>query len=700
MKLTAKNVVACLQAFPQGLSAKELLKALGQSQAKKNQLRGILRGLSGGRLIVKEKDRYQLTGKPLKEKKRPRQREGDLKGQAAQLDQRGVLFWQGDTPMLWPLGKLEPFAVSKKQAGLSDLIPGDEVRFEPKVRGGAYNLKPLSRKLEAVQAKLFCQREQMWGQPLCSGLPALALSGLPFDPHLEGRFALISALDLPQKAKVLRVLPHNPSYEELYQDIFTDFGLTLPFPAEALKEAASYPERAPLEEGRKDLRHLDLVTIDGEDAKDYDDAIFVSPEGENYRLFVAIADVAHFVRPGTPLDQEAQRRSTSVYLPGYVIPMLPEALSNGLCSLQAGKDRLSLTCEMLIDPQGSALEFQVYEAVIQVRQRLTYDQLDHFFQGKETQGLAPSLPEMLTQAGQLAQILQKKRAQRGAIQFSLPDSRFFFTPEGQIQTVVKTRQTVSQKLIEQFMLEANESVGKLVDQEGLSILWRNHPDPLPEKMRALREMLHNEGVRLAHLKSGKDYNEVLKRVLGSHKQEYIEYHLLRSLSLALYESQRLHHFGLAASHYLHFTSPIRRYPDLVVHRAFKAWLKGQKPWKTPYWLGQQASDRERNAQKAERDANRLQKMILMADRIGEVFTGKLSGLHQAGIWIELSDPFVEGFIPYAAIPDDHYHFEERQFKAYGRSTKRVLAVGQAVQVLLNGLDPRNRSLNFLWLTWK
>ena len=700
MKLTATNVIACLKQYPQGLSSKEILKAMGLKKAKKTQLRGILKGLGAGRLIIKDKARYKLSGKPIKEKRGQRKERPEKNRPLPSLMiNRGIFYWQDQLPHLWPYGTPEPFILSQKALS-PDLIPGDEVTYEPKVKGGGHALKITGRKVEMLKAKIVIREEKLQAAPLIQGFDhPIALSNLSFDAHLEDKECLINTRDLPQKAKVLGVLPDNPSFEEQYISILAEFNLKPPFPPKVLKFAESFPEQVEMIEGREDLRSIPLVTIDGADAKDYDDAIYAEATKEGYILTVAIADVAHYVQPGSPIDQEAERRSTSVYLPGWVMPMLPESLSNGLCSLKEGVNRLALVCRITLDQMGNAIDSQVFEAVIKVRQRLTYDQVDEFFETGEQKQIQEGLLKQLTLYRKIASILQNMRSKRGAISFSLPDNRFIYDQQGQITNVVKSYQSKAQKLIEEFMLEANEAIGHLVDKNELSILWRNHPNPLPEKIKALKDMLHNEGIRVSQLQSGKDYNQVLAKAKDAKNRDYIEYQLLRSMSLALYESERLHHFGLGASHYLHFTSPIRRYPDLVVHRAVKSWLGQQKKWKVPYWLGAHTSERERNAQKAERKAIALQKMILMAEFVGQVFTAKISGLHNAGIWVELHEPYVEGFIPYSGLLDDHYRYDENQIKAHARKSGRVLQFGTPLTVILTGLDQRNRSLNFTWLNW-
>jgi len=696
MKLNASNLVRLLEQQPQGLSAKEILKALGLGQAKANQLRGVLKGLTGAKTLQRENNRYRLSGKTLPQKRADRK--GQRQPHYPTGQNRGLVFWVEGEPQFWALGAATPQTLPQVDF-IDELIPGDELTFEVSEQGKRFNFKLIGRRMNVVKAELTAREGQVYADPLPKGMPlGIQVRNLPYSADLQGREALIDCRDLPHETQVVGVLPKEVSLTELYRPVLAEYEIWEPFNPKALAQAEAYGEvEKPTD--REDLTQIPLVTIDGDDAKDFDDAVWAETQGEGWRVIVAIADVAHYVPPGSPLDKEASARSTSTYLPGYCVPMLPEHLSNGLCSLQASKPRLSLAVEMLLDAQGECLKSRVFEAVIQVKQRLTYSGVDELLvQGSHTE-IIPELWPLLKLYQKIALVLQAKRHQRGAIDFSLPDVEFSFNGQNQVIGVHKCFQTPAQKLIEQMMLEANEAVGRIVDEQGLSILWRNHAQPLPEKIKALKDLLHNEGIRVNRLQSGKDFNQILADASQSGKREAIEYHLLRSLSLALYEAKRVHHFGLAASHYLHFTSPIRRYPDLVVHRAIKAWLKGLPTWKTPVYLGQHTSERERAAQQAERAASKLQRMILMSSRLGEVFPAKISGIHRAGVFVEVAEPYVEGFIPFAWITDDHYQVEVDAHKAIGRRTNRMIKPGSKLMVMLNAFDKKNRSLDFSWLCW-
>jgi len=454
--------------------------------------------------------------------------------------------------------------------------------------------------------------------------------------------------------------------------------------------------------GRRDLRHLPLVTIDGEDARDFDDAVHVSRTAGGYRLVVAIADVAHYVRPGGPLDREALRRATSVYFPGTVLPMLPERLSNGICSLNPDVDRLCTVCDLALDKSGKPLQADIYEAVMRSHARLTYTRVAEALQGDADPQLRPLL-EDLKAAHELSKKLTRQRQLRGSIDFDLPEAKIVLDEQGQVAEIARRPRNDAHRLVEEFMLAANEAVARFFEVRGLPTVYRIHDQPDQEKLDAFAALARSHGFDLP---AGEELtprvlNDFLQAVEGKPAQKALNSLLLRAMMQAQYSPENIGHYGLAAPTYLHFTSPIRRYPDLMVHRLLKEhWARGGGPLREAereeqeaYLAGvsAQCSDRERAAMKAERDVDSFYSALYMQDKVGEKFKAVVSGVAEFGLFCELEDVFVEGLVPAESLGSGVELDKEMQRLVVGASG-RSYSIGDQLVVEVISADPARRRI--------
>ena len=479
------------------------------------------------------------------------------------------------------------------------------------------------------------------------------------------------------------------------------------FGEEVKEEARKVPKRVRKRDAsrRKDLRDLRTFTIDGEEAKDFDDAVSIERlEGGGYRLYVSIADVSHYVKDGSALDREAYERGTSVYFPGMVIPMLPEALSNGICSLNPGVDRLAFTVEMDFTPRGKLKRADFYESLIRSKERLTYTQVKRILVDKD-----PDLMERYREIVKdlkamegLCRTLRKKRMEKGSIDFDLPEADVVLDLTGRVEDIVREERNIAHFVIEEFMLAANKAVAAFMAEAGRPFLYRVHEPPEEEELVHFGEILRGLGCpyTIKGIPSPKTLQRILAYVEGRPEERMVNHLLLRSMKQARYSEENLGHYALAFPVYTHFTSPIRRYPDLVVHRLLKAHLKGasRKVWKE--WekrlpeIAIHTSKRERVAMEAEREVVDLKKVEFMKERLGEEFSGIVSGITSFGIFVELDEYPVEGMIHLSTIPDDYYIFDERRHILRGERTKRVFRIGDPVRVIVERVDLLRRRIDF------
>jgi ribonuclease R len=475
------------------------------------------------------------------------------------------------------------------------------------------------------------------------------------------------------------------------------------WPDAVMQEAALFTPEVPTDvaRGRTDLRQTPLVTIDGEDARDFDDAVYCEPHGKGWRLIVAIADVSHYVKPNTALDREAYARGNSVYFPQHVIPMLPEALSNGLCSINPHVDRLCMVCDMQVAEGGKISKYQFYDAVMRSHARLTYTQVaamlvdrDEMLR-REHGNVVPHLESLYD----LFKTLHTARMHRGAVDFELPETRIVFDEQRKIKQILPLQRNDAHRLIEECMLAANVCAAEILKKHKVPAPYRIHQGPTHEKLTQLREFLVEIGLSLGGGDSpeAQHYSKLIKSVEKRPDSRLIQTVLLRSLSQAVYSPDNIGHFALGYPHYAHFTSPIRRYPDLLVHRAIKNILL-QRPAEISPELakqhGEHCSLTERRADEATREVTRWLKAEFMMDRIGEEFDGYISGVTGFGIFVELVEVYVDGLVHVTALGNDYYHFDSAKHRLMGERTRKIYRLGDKVRIRVVRVDLDETKIDF------
>ena len=490
--------------------------------------------------------------------------------------------------------------------------------------------------------------------------------------------------------------------------IVKSFGIPSEFPEKVQKQAQRVPDHVldADRDGRLDLRHLQTVTIDGEDAKDLDDAISLSKEGGIYHLGVHIADVSNYVQYNSALDREALKRGTSVYLADRVVPMLPERLSNGICSLNQGEDRLALSCLMDIDEKGNVVAHQIAETVIRVDERMCYTDVKNILEDTDPEAKKryETLVPMFFMMKELSEILRSSRYHRGSIDFDFPESKIILNAAGKAIDVKPYEANVATKIIEDFMLMANETVAQEYCTEEIPFVYRTHENPDPEKVESLLTLLHNQGVSIQKAKAEitpKEIQQIIEGIEGLPNEAMISRLVLRSMKQAKYTTECSGHFGLAAKYYCHFTSPIRRYPDLQIHRIIKDNLRGRlmREGRTEHYreildeVARQSSVCERRADDAERESDKLKKAEYMSYHLDEEFEGIVSGVTGWGLYVELPNT-VEGLVHVNTLRDDYYVFDQESYELRGEMTKKVYKLGDKVRVRVADADKMLKTVDF------
>lgn len=510
------------------------------------------------------------------------------------------------------------------------------------------------------------------------------------------------------EGEIVEIIGHvnDPGTDIL--SIIKAYGIPDEYPQEVMEQIEHIPDEVQEAEkvGRKDIRDWQTVTIDGEDAKDLDDAITISREDFGYRLGVHIADVSHYVREGSPLDREALKRGTSVYLVDRVVPMLPHKLSNGICSLNQGVDRLALSCIMDIDPHGKVLSHEVAETLIRVDRRMTYTAVNAIITDRDPAVMAEydGFVEMFDCMKELADILRDKRSQRGSIDFDFPETKILLDEKGHPTEIKPYERNSATKIIEDFMLMANETIAEDYYWQEIPFLYRTHDNPDPEKMKRLGIFINNFGYSL-HLQNGevhpKEIQKLLTKIEGTEEEALISRLTLRSMKQAKYMPICGGHFGLAARYYTHFTSPIRRYPDLQIHRIIKENLHGNLTGKRISHYDSiltevsiQCSQTERRADEAEREVVKMKKCEYMSKRVGQIYEGVISGVTNWGFYVELPNT-VEGLVRVSDLYGDYYLFSEEKMELRGERSGRIYRLGQKVKVTVSGTDKLTRTVDFL-----
>ena len=536
---------------------------------------------------------------------------------------------------------------------------------------------------------------------------------IPADGRLEAQHGQLVVCEItspgdarrPPIGKVLAVLGDALTPSLVVETAIHGHDLPHEFPAAVLAEAAAVPLQvdATAAAGRVDLRAMPLVTIDGEDAKDFDDAVYCEPNARGFRLVVAIADVSSYVRPGRPLDDEAQLRATSVYFPGFVVPMLPETLSNGICSLNPNVDRLCFVCDMQVDREGEVVKSEFYEAVMRSHARLTYTQVwnavgEGDAEARDQIGLLMPQVERLHQ---LYKVLAKARAKRGSIEFESSEVRFVLDNRGEVVQAGMLQRNDAHKLIEECMIAANVEAARFLLEAGIPAPYRIHDKPPESKYADLLEFLKEFALRMpawARLQP-RDFAALLKKVRDRPDATLLESVILRSQSQAVYSPENIGHFGLALQAYAHFTSPIRRYPDLLVHRAIKHALAGgrREAFHSPSQMASlalQCSERERRADEAEREVDERYRAAWMEQHVGGEFDGTISGVTSFGLFVELDQSKVNGLVHVTQLPSDFYHFDPVRKTLTGERAGREFRLGDRVRIIVLKASLEERKIDF------
>ncbi|MEC2071193.1 ribonuclease R [Alkalihalophilus marmarensis] len=531
---------------------------------------------------------------------------------------------------------------------------------------------------------------------------------------VDGHKVVVSITKYPEgrmsaEGEVTKILGHknDPGMDIL--SIIYKHGIPLEFTDEVLSHANSISDEIDPKdiEGRRDLRDEVIVTIDGADAKDLDDAVHVKQlSNGNFLLGVHIADVSHYVTEGSPIDKEAADRATSVYLVDRVIPMIPHRLSNGICSLNPQVDRLTLSCEMEITPDGQVVNHEIFQSVIKTTERMTYSDVNKILvdNDEEVKARYESLVPNFEAMEKLASILRNKRFERGAIDFDFKEAKVLVDEEGKANDVVLRSRSVAERLIEEFMLAANETIAEHFHWLKLPFVYRIHEDPDAEKLTKFLEFITNFGYVVrgnANTVHPRALQKLLEEVRGEPEETVISTVMLRSMQQAKYDPNSLGHFGLSTEFYTHFTSPIRRYPDLLVHRLIRTYLiKGNVDAETQeHWreklpdLTRHASEMERRAVEAERDTDSVKKAQYMEDKIGETFPGMISGVTNFGLFVELENT-IEGLVHVSYLTDDYYHYDEKQYAMIGERTGQVFRIGDEIEVRVINVNVDEASIDF------
>lgn len=531
---------------------------------------------------------------------------------------------------------------------------------------------------------------------------------------VEGHKVIVSLTKYPEgrmnaEGEVINILGHknDPGVDIL--SIIYKYGLPGPFPEEAIAQANAVPDTIEEKdyEGRRDLRNETIVTIDGADAKDLDDAVIVKklPNG-NYKLGVHIADVSHYVTEGSPIDEEALERGTSVYLVDRVIPMIPHRLSNGICSLNPKVPRLTLSCEMEMNSKGEVVSHEIFQSVIQTTERMTYSDVNKILEDKD-EALIERYKEivpMFEDMEELAAILRKKRMERGAVDFDFKEAQVKVDEEGKPSDIVIRERSVAEKLIEEFMLAANETVAEHFHWMNVPFIYRVHEDPKEDKLQRFFEFITNFGYVVkgkANDIHPRALQQILETVKGTPEEMVINTVMLRSMKQARYDAESLGHFGLSTDYYSHFTSPIRRYPDLIVHRLIRTYLiegktdpTTQALWKEKLdFIAEQSSNRERRSTDAERETDDLKKAEYMEQHIGEEFEGIISSVTNFGLFVELPNT-IEGLVHVSFLTDDYYRYDESQYAMIGERTANIFRIGDEIKVRVSNVNLDERSIDF------
>ncbi len=525
----------------------------------------------------------------------------------------------------------------------------------------------------------------------------------------DGQVVIAQIIDFPSRdtqatGRVIRVIGDSRQKGIATEIAIHTHAIPTQWPRDVRAEIRDFGTRVPssAKRDRVDLRNKFLVTIDGVDARDFDDAVYCESTQSGWRLLVAIADVAHYVHVDSALDRQAITRGTSVYFPDRVVPMLPEALSNGLCSLNPKVDRLCIVCDMRVSHDGRVTRSTFHEAVMRSAARLTYSQVDNFLTKGQSSAIPDALHDMVKELHRLYTVFAKARSRRGALDLDLPQSRFELGPRGEITSIVTVKRNDAHRLIEECMIAANVQAAKFLHRHRVTGLYRVHARPEPDRFDELRQYLVALGLKVPHSErvNPQQFNNLLRQVRDRPDSAAISMAMLRTLAHAEYSTTNIGHFGLSLDFYAHFTSPIRRYPDLLVHRAIRHIIRGGKAGRYHYdpaameRLGAIASAHERRAEEATRDVEAALKCEFMEGHIGDEFDGVVTGVSNFGLFVQITKLQVDGLVHVTSLATDYYRFEAGLMRLVGERTRKAYTVGDRMRVQVAQVDTDSRKIDF------
>ncbi|MBI4455443.1 MAG: ribonuclease R [Acidobacteria bacterium] len=596
---------------------------------------------------------------------------------------------------------------------LGNAVHGDKVRvrISRKRRGRPEGqiVEVLTRSQEQVVGKVFRYRRQWMATPLDERYRYTIQLADPIENLHEGQIVNVRIMTHPNRyalplGRVDAVLGFPDDPEIQFKIVCYKNQIPIEFPKEVLSLAAGVKPPDERERyGREDLRRELIVTIDGETARDFDDAVSIERDENEFSLGVHIADVSHYLAAEGAIDTEAYLRGTSVYFPDRAIPMLPEKLSNDVCSLKPGEDRLAVSVFMKVNRQGNVVDYRFCQSVICSRARLTYDTVRKMIVDRDAtlRKKYGQLVERLEWMLELSRILTAQRKVKGAIDFDLPEAEIEYDVNGEVFGIVRAERNEAHRLIEEFMLLANETVAIHLSKHGKGMVYRIHEEPDSFKVRDFARLVKEFGFSLDHQRGAyapKDFQRLTEQLSGRPEERFLSYLMLRSFKQARYSVENRGHFGLATPCYTHFTSPIRRYPDLVVHRLLKKEITGDR--KREKWqsrldeIAEQSSDRERKADEAEREIMKWLMAVFMSERLGEEYDGFISGVRENGFFLELLDHFVEGFVHVSKLVDDYYFFDQRSHRLVGENSGRMFRLGDRLRIVVDKVDRDRHLIDF------
>nr|WP_028950009.1 ribonuclease R [Sulfurihydrogenibium subterraneum] len=698
MELTQEKVLELLKRNKKGLFFKQIAKSFNLEKKEEKQLKKILKKLQKNKTIVYSKGLYKIKGE-LKEDKNL------IKGKVeAHESGFGFLIREDGEPDLF----IPPIEMDY-------LFDGDVVLAEEKIYRGkkeAKIVKILERRIKTAVGKLQKEKNRYFIYLLDFVIPhKIYVNKKEAKKYPLGNYVVVEITQYPDrnveaKGRIIKDLGNVKNTQTVAEIVARKYDLPLTHSEEAIKEAESLSSTVKITKNRKNLTKQICFTIDPESARDHDDAVAIEKEGENYRLYVHIADVSHYVKEGSAIDKEAFQRGNTYYLPERALHMLPERLASNLCSLRPYEKKYAFTCEMLINKKGEVIDYKIYESVIESKAKLTYDQALAIILGEPEHVKAfPDLVEPLKHMEELAKILMKTKEERGSIDFDMPESQILFDEKGDPYDVVPYERHLAHRIIEEFMIISNETVARHMEKHNFPFIYRVHEKPKIEKVNAFVDIMAGLGYKVEYPKGEvepKFIQKLIEMAVGTPEESLVRFLALRTMKQAKYSPYNIGHFGLASECYTHFTSPIRRYADVWVHRLLKKSIKKkftkkdleELPKKLEI-IAQQCSQMERVADDAERDALDILKLRILKEKIGEEFEGIITGVMPFGLFVEIERYIIEGLISISDLPEK-MRYDEKNHQLVGEEIR--FRLGDKIKVKIAKVDEDSKKIDLKFVS--